>query len=294
MSIIELESLTRTYGKRRGIEALTLSVPDGCLFGFLGPNGAGKSTTIRVLIGLLKPTSGQARIFRKDCWSESHLLKAEVGYVPGDLRLYSWYNGAQLLHLTGLIRRRDVFATGRELADRFDFDLSVKVRRMSRGMRQKLGLILAMAHRPRLLILDEPTSGLDPLMQQQLHDLLREWAAAGHTVFFSSHTLSEVEQLCQRVAIVRDGKLVADKSLEELRLQAGHQVVIRWKRPPAIEHLPACFALEKNDGLTWLGTQKGSTEELIRWLNRFEVDDLIIERPDLETLFRRYYDKGQP
>src|SRR5438876_3779258 len=161
MSVITTAGLTRQYGSRSGIQAVTLAVPQGSLFGFLGPNGAGKTTAIRVLLGFLRPTAGSARIFGLDCWRQSRQAKAEIGYVPGDLRLYAWMNGAEALRMFGSIRRRDMLVFGRQLAEQFDLDLSVAVRSMSRGMRQKLGLILVLAHKPRLLVLDEPTSSLD-------------------------------------------------------------------------------------------------------------------------------------
>ena len=222
MSLIQLENLTRGYGRRRGVELVSLSVAEGVLFGFLGPNGAGKTTTIRVLVGFLRPGGGSARIFGLDCWRDSKAIKRDLGYLPGDLRLSEWMNGTTALSIFGAVRGQDLTRSGRELAGTFDLDLRVKVRDMSRGMRQKLGLILALAHAPRLLVLDEPTSALDPLMQEVLHDHLRHLAASGHTVFFSSHSLGEVEQLCDRVAIVRDGALVADESLAALRDRAGH------------------------------------------------------------------------
>jgi ABC-2 type transport system ATP-binding protein len=290
MSILQASSLTRHYGGRRGIEAVDLSVREGSLFGFLGPNGAGKTTTIRVLLGLLSPSAGEAKIFGLDCWRQSEAIKVEVGYVPGDLRLHSWLDGRTALRLWGSIRRRDLMPEGRRLAERFSLDLSVKVRSMSRGMRQKLGLILALAHRPRLLILDEPTVTLDPLMQSVFLELLRELAAAGHTVFFSSHTLGEVETLCDRVAMIRDGRIVANESLAELQAKAGHEVTIRWREPPAAEIEPPPFLiLSERDGVHWHGRIEGPLEPFVAWLAGRPIEDLHIGRPDLETLFRHYY-----
>jgi ABC-2 type transport system ATP-binding protein len=290
--LIQLEDLTRRYGRRRGVERVSFSVGEGALFGFLGPNGAGKTTTIRVMLGFLRPTSGAARIFGLDCWHKSKAIKRNVGYVPGDLRLPAWMNGAQALRIFGAVRGRDLTRAGAELAERFTLELSVKVRDMSRGMRQKLGLILALAHSPRLLVLDEPTSSLDPLMQQLLHELLRQLAAAGHTVFFSSHSLGEVEQLCDRVAIVRNGELVADESLAALRERAGHDVTIWWKKdssargptPPEYLKLTRC-----DDGI-WQGTLEGPVQRLVDFLTGQPVEDLSIGRPDLESLFRRFYE----
>jgi ABC-2 type transport system ATP-binding protein len=291
---VQLEHLTRRYGSRRGVERVDLSVPAGSLFGFLGPNGAGKTTTIRVLLGFLRPTSGRASVLGLDCWRDSARIKADVGYLPGDLRLYPWMNATSALRIVAAVRRIDLIPAGLELAERYSLDPRVRVRNMSRGMRQKLGLILALAHRPRLLVLDEPTSSLDPLMQQELRTHLRELAAHGTTVFFSSHTLGEVEQLCDRVAIVREGRLVADEPLDVLRRRAGHRVVIRWKDPRQAAALrpPAFLNLAQRDEATWDGVLDGPVEELIRWLAAHPIDDLLIERPDLETLFRRFYQPG--
>ena len=294
MAIIETHSLSRSYGRRRGIDAVDLAVPEGTLFGFLGPNGAGKTTAIRVMVGLLRPSAGEARIFGLDCWRQSAAIKAEIGYVPGDLRLHSWLNGLTALTIWGKARRRNLIPSGRELAERFDLDLTVAVRRMSRGMRQKLGLILALVHKPRLLILDEPTVTLDPLVQSTVQQLLRELAAAGHTVFFSSHMLAEVEQLCQRVAIIRDGRVVADEPLDALRARAGHQVTIRWRAlADAAAPPPPFLQLDQRIGLVWNGLVDGPIEPLVAWLASRAIDDISIGRPDLETLFRHYYFQEQ-
>jgi len=190
------------------------------------------------------------------------------------------------------VRGRDLAGAGRELAEKFDLDLRVKVRDMSRGMRQKLGLILALAHSPRLLVLDEPTSALDPLMQQTLHDLLRQLAAAGHTVFFSSHSLGEVEQLCDRVAIVRDGELVADESLPALRNRAGHDVTIRWKDDASALPIepPYFLRLTRHERVVWQGTLDGPVQRLVDFLAGKPVEDLSVGRPDLESLFRGFYE----
>lgn len=295
MSLIHLDNLTRGYGRRRGVEGVSLSVAEGALFGFLGPNGAGKTTTIRVLLGFLRPTGGAAKIFGLDCWRDSKVIKMDIGYLPGDLRLPAWMTGATALSIFGTVRRRDLRDSGRDLADTFDLDLRVKVRDMSRGMRQKLGLILALAHSPRLLVLDEPTSALDPLTQHVLHDLLRRRAAAGHTVFFSSHSLGEVEQLCDRVAIVRDGKLVADESLAALSARAGHDVTIRWRdESHALSLAPPEFLnLTRREGAVWQGTLEGPAHRLVDFLAGKPVEDLTIGRPNLESLFRRFYQQGQ-
>jgi beta-exotoxin I transport system ATP-binding protein len=291
VSVIKLDSLTRRYGRRRGIEGISLEIPEGALFGFLGPNGAGKTTTIRVLMGLLRPSGGSAQIFGMDCWHDSKSIKGEVGYLPGDLRLPVWLSADKAFSIFGAVRRKNIRPRGTELAEQLDLDLHVKVREMSRGMCQKLGLILALAHAPRLLILDEPTNSLDPLVQQLVHEILRELARKSNTIFFSSHSLAEVEQLCERVAIVRDGALVADESLAKLRERAGHDVMIRWKnhtdglgiRPPAF------LKLTTQEASVWQGSLDGPVSGLLEFLAGKPVEDLAVGRPDLETLFRRFY-----
>jgi len=294
MATVKFQSLVKRYGPRRGVDALSLEVPEGSLYGFLGPNGAGKTTAIRVLMGLLRPTSGSASIFGLDCWRDGARIKAEVGYVPGDLRLYPWLTGLSALRMFGRVRGRDLTGEGRRLAEEMDLDLGVAVRRMSRGTRQKLGLVLAMAHRPRLLILDEPTGGLDPLIQDRFRARLKSLAAAGCTVFFSSHTLSEVDDLCDRVAILREGRLVAEGTLTELRAKAGHEVLIRWRAGAGAIEGPAFLKLDVRTAEVWEGSVEGPVSRLVDWLASKPVADLEIGRPDLETLFRRYYGGGTP
>ena len=294
MAAISTKGLTRTYGARRGVEDINLFIPEGSLYGFLGPNGAGKTTTIRVLLGFLRPTAGRASVLGLDCWTQSARIKRDVGYVPGDLRLWPWMTGRSALSLFGSVRRMDLLTgpgAGNELADFFELSLNTRVRAMSRGMRQKLGLILAMAHRPKLLVLDEPTSGLDPLMQDRFRDLLRSLSRKqGTTIFFSSHTLSEVEALCDRVAIVRAGKIVADSTLRDLQRQAGRHVIIRWNTPQVPAESPACLTLDpESTPLLWQGRLIGSVDPLISWLNGRRIDDITIQHPDLETLFRQFY-----
>jgi ABC-2 type transport system ATP-binding protein len=291
LSIITTRQLTKRYGERIGILDLSVGVPEGVVFGFLGPNGSGKTTAIRVLMGLLKPTAGAADVFGLDCWREGHRIRAEVGYVPGDLRLYHWLTCRQALRIFGQVRRRDLTTAGLALAEDFGLDPDVRVRHMSRGMRQKLGLILAMAHEPRLLVLDEPTTALDPIVQEKFYEQLRRLASAGHTIFFSSHTLSEVEQLCDRVAILREGRLVADEALETLRARAERIVEIRWQDSAKSDEIraPDCLALNERTHPHWRGTVKGPVIELLRWSAAQPIEDISISPPDLADLFQRYY-----
>ena len=295
MSVIEISNLTKFYGSRVGVSALSLAVPEGQLFGFLGPNGAGKTTTIRLLLGFLRANTGQARILGLDCWSASHHVKADTGYVPGDLRLYPWMTLQRSLWIVSHVRGRDLTAAGGKLAELFELEPDVPVRKMSRGMKQKLGLILAMAHNPKLLILDEPTTALDPLMQYELYQELRRRVAAGATVFFSSHTLSEVESLCDRVAIIRQGVLAADATLAELRAQAPREVVIQWPNQESClrQPVPDCLKINAREGRRWKASLNGDPRELLAWSHEQPLEDITIGAPDLETLFRSFYERNE-
>ena len=291
MKIIQATNLCRYYGRRVGIRSVDLSVGRGELFGFLGPNGAGKTTTIRLLMGMMAPTSGKAQVFGRDCWTRSRQVKQDVGYVPGDLRLYSWMTVRRALKIASRVRGCDLFDDGQRIAKQFDLDLDLRVRSMSRGMRQKLGLLLAIVHRPQLLILDEPTTGLDPLMQEQITHYLRQYAADGHTVFFSSHTLSEVETLCDRVAIVRRGEIVSDSSIRSLKKQAPRRVkvVFREAEQTNSTEVPGCLAVDQRNLHSWTGDLVGEPMELVRWAGAQNLADLEIGKPDLEHLFHKYY-----
>jgi ABC-2 type transport system ATP-binding protein len=294
MPIIATERLTKRYEATVALDGLDLELREGGMVGFIGPNGSGKTTTMRLLLGLLRPTAGTATIFGRDCWSESARIAEDLGYLPGDLRLYGTMNGRQLLRIFGLIRRKDLAGPGRRLAEAFDLDLELRVSAMSRGTRQKLGVVLAVAHEPRLLILDEPTNGLDPVMQDVLKDHLRGMARRGHTIFFSSHSLSDVEKLCDRVIIMRRGRVAIDTTLDDLRARARREVRIWWRRgQEAIpeEPPPGLEVVERSAG-RWLCRLGGPVEPLLAWLvtgAKAPIDDVTIAPPDLENLFQEYY-----
>lgn len=311
MSVIVAEDLCRTYGSRRGISDVNLTINPGEIFGFLGPNGAGKSTTIRVLMGLLRATSGSARIFGKDCWRAGPAIRQDVGYVAGDVRLYSWLTTRRGLQMLSKIRGRDLMPDGLKLAERFRLEPDLVVRKMSRGNRQKVALVLALAHSPRLVILDEPTSGLDPLMQDTLMLCLRELARAGHTVMFSSHTLSEVETLCDRIAIIRDGQIVENSTLNALKERSPRQIIvtlreqqsaamIQWPSGVVVKYLPgvpdvaASVALMVAPSLrhrTCIVELLGTSVSFLHWAAEQGFADVVIGAPALEVLFRRYYEQ---
>lgn len=288
MTAISLHDLGHRYGKRVALQPLNLEVSEGSILGFLGPNGAGKTTTIRILMGFLRASQGQARILGLDCWKQSALVKREVGYLPGDLRLYSWMTAHNGLDLLGKLHGRDLRKQAAPLWERFRLDPGLPVREMSRGMRQQLGLILALAARPKLLILDEPTIALDPLMQEQLLRYLKELAGQGHTVFFSSHSLAEVERICDRVSILREGRLLADESIEALRGRGEREVRLTFgeSRPVA---LPDCLRLKEKLDSVWRCVLQGPIAELTGWLAAQPLLDVSIEQPDLESIFREFY-----
>ena len=294
MSVLATQQLTKSYGRRRGVNDVNLRVDAGEIFGFLGPNGAGKSTTIRLLLGFLKASSGSATVMGQDCWADSAGIKRDIGYVAGDVRLYPWLTARRAFQIVGEIRGRDILADGLQLADRFRLEPDLPVRKMSRGNRQKAALVLALAHRPKLVILDEPTSGLDPLVQDTLADCLRELATEGHTVFFSSHTLSEVESLCDRVAIVRDGQIVVDEALNQLKARAPRTAVVTFESAAvagsvAVPDFLTVHRRSKNELQVQL---TGAAAELTRWAASQPIMDLSIGQPNLEYLFRQYYNDG--
>jgi ABC-2 type transport system ATP-binding protein len=310
MPVVVTSDLCRDYGSRRGIRNVSLSIERGEIFGFLGPNGAGKSTTIRILTGLLRAGSGSARIFDRDCWVEGTGIRQEIGYVAGDVRLYPWLTTRRALKMLSQIRGRDVLRPGLDYAGRFRLEPDLPVRKMSRGNRQKVALVLAVAHRPALLVLDEPASGLDPLMQDTLMLCLRELAADGHTVLFSSHTLSEVESLCNHVAVIRDGRIVEDATLASLRQRAPRQIVVtmadqrrltglRWPDGVSIVYqagseteVPGTSSLQVAASLrdrSCVLELHGSSAAFLAWAAAQDFEDVSIGVPSLEALFRKYY-----
>lgn len=292
MSIVETEQLGRRYGSRRGISQVSLKIEQGQIFGFLGPNGAGKTTTIRILLGFLQPNEGRATVFGRDCWRESHLIKQQVGYVPGDVRLYPWLTARRALRIVQKIRQQDLMAEGMRLCERFTLEPDLPVRKMSRGNRQKVSLVLALAHRPQVIILDEPTSGLDPLMQVHLMNELQALAGTGATIIFSSHTLSEVEQICDHVAMIRDGKIVVDESLDSLKNRAPRTVLVQLCDQVSADKInwPKELRMVRAEGGTvWLQLT-GQSIDFLRWAAEQPFQDITVGQPSLEILFRSYYD----
>jgi len=289
--IVQAEQLTKHYHGDRGVHALSFEVGWGEVFGYLGPNGAGKTTTIRLLLDLIRPSSGRARVFGLDPCSDGAEVRRRVGYLPGDLRLYDRLTGREQLRYFASLRRLDGLGDGESLAARFDLDLDRRIRALSRGNRQKVGLVQAFMHRPDLLVLDEPTSGLDPLVQQEFYDLVAETTRDGRTVFLSSHVLPEVQRIADRVAVIREGTLELVESVEVLRARAFTRFEVSFAAAPpagAFAGIPAVRELERRNA-TVLFALEEAADPLVKALARFEVLAIDVHEADLEDLVLGLY-----
>lgn len=289
---IRTQGLEKSYGKIQALKGVNLQVRRGELFGFLGPNGAGKTTTIRCLLDLIRPQAGHLEVFGMNPQQQAEAIKSRTGYLPGELSLEDNLRVEQQLHYFSDLRgNRLDWSYVRQLAERLELDLSRHIKNLSKGNKQKVGVVQALMHRPELLILDEPTSGLDPLMQQEVYRLLRAAQAAGSTIFFSSHILSEVEALAERVAIIRDGVIIQEAQPSELVKMAFRRLRVRFKEPVAAQDLGDVTGVElltsdENCVELQLG---GDMEALIKALARYPVSDIEIEKPSLEEVFLAYY-----
>ena len=295
--VIQTEKLTKVYsGGKPALEDLSLTVAPGEIFGYLGPNGAGKTTTIRLLLDLIRPTSGRAAIFGLDTIAQSVAIRQRIGFLPGELNLWDRLTAREIVNYMGNLRGGVNTAYVNELAERLNFDLTKRMRTYSTGNKRKLGLILALMHKPDLLILDEPSSGLDPLMQQTFNQLMLEAKANGQTVFLSSHVLSEVQAICDRVGILRDGKLQAVETVERLMRVDFRKVTIRFRdavTPALLNAVPGVSGVSA-DGATSLSLQlQGDFDPLLKALNGVYVQNLHVEEPTLEDIFLNLVAKGK-
>lgn len=292
--VIETRGLTVYYGRQRGILDVDLNVEQGEVFGFLGPNGAGKTTTQRVLLDIIRPTSGQARIFGLDCREQGVELRQRVGYLPGELALYKNMKASQFFKMYEYLRGENG-AKGywRELAKRLDLDTSRKIGNFSRGNKQKVGVVAAFMNRPDLLILDEPTGGLDPLVQQTVLEMVREVKANGRTIFFSSHILPEVQAVCDRVGIIRDGQLVTTQRVEELVAQRVSRIHMTFAiLPPADAFkIEGVTELSRSDRSVMLEVQENLPQVLATAAEN-DIRDIETMNVSLEEIFLTYYGKG--
>lgn len=283
--------LSKDYGQGRGLSELSLTVTEGEIFGFLGPNGAGKTTTIRLLMGLIRPTHGTATLFGHDCWTDAVALKHLVGYIPGDLPAFGGMRGHEIVSFVAGMRRDADLAYATNLAERFELDLRMRYREYSRGNKQKLAIVLAFMHHPRLLILDEPTGGLDPLNQMEFRRLVHEVIAQGATIFLSSHILAEVEETCDNIGIIRNGSLVQVTELDTLRSMQRKTVTITFEHAVPQQQLTALSGV--NDLVTTdtsaTFTMSGPFGPLIDTLHGTHVRDFKSHEPTLEEIFLSLY-----
>ena len=292
--VIETHGLTKYYDGNRGVVDLDLTVEAGAVFGFLGPNGAGKTTTIRLLLDLIRPTSGEAQVLGLDARRDSVSIRRRIGYLPGEYTLYPRLTGAETLEYLGNLRGGVERAKVKTLAERLDFDLSRRAGDLSTGNKRKLGLIQAFMHEPELLILDEPTGGLDPLVQREFYRMVDETREREQTVFLSSHVLPEVQRVCERVGFVREGRLVAVEDVATLGERAVHRIEIEFAGPAPKEEFAALDEVQdlvaNEHTLTF--TASGRLDAVVKAAARHEVVTLTSHEPDLENLFITYYGGG--
>ena len=289
---IVLNQLTKHYGTHRGINDLSFSVNEGEFFGFIGPNGAGKSTTIRTLMGLIHPSGGNASIFGLDCQTKASVIARDVGYLPSENSYYENMKVRELLQYTADLYGMDCETKMYELSERLNLDLTRKIADLSLGNKKKVGIVSAIMTSPKLIIMDEPTSGLDPLIQQAFYDILKEENSRGATVFFSSHVLSEVQKLCDRVAILKEGQLIGIQSIKELRESGYKKVTLSAK-----EAIPRDFFnlsgianyAETADKTSVSFMYNGNITAIIDKLHLLHLDDVLLEEPSLEEIFMHYY-----
>jgi len=291
MSIIEVKNLTKSYGKARGIIDISFDVKEDEIFGFIGPNGAGKSTTIRTLLGLIHKNSGEAKIFGKDCSTETPEILEEVGYLPSEVFYYDNMKVKELLEYSASFYKKDCKKRIKELSEYMELDLNKKIDDLSFGNKKKVGIVQGLLHEPKLIILDEPTSGLDPLMQQKFFNLMEQEHKRGATILFSSHILSEIQRLCDRVAIIKDGKIIRIDTVENLRDDNYKNVRITLEDniDKKFFEFDGVDNLQINDN-TVSFIFKGDVNLIIEKLSKIKVKDIWMEEPNLEDIFMHYYE----
>jgi len=292
MNVIEIKNLTKYYGKSRGIIDVSFNVEEGEIFGFIGPNGAGKSTTIRTLLSLIYPTSGSATIFGKDCIKFAPEIANEVGYLPSEVFYYDKMKVIDLLQYAASFYKKDCSKRIKELAEIMDLDLKKRIDDLSFGSKKKVGIVQGLLHEPKLIILDEPTSGLDPLMQQKFFDLLLGENRKGATILLSSHVLSEVQRLCSRVAIIKEGKIIKLEKMSDLTENNYKKFKIEMKEEIGKDY----FNLDGISNLEIEGNKvsllfKGNINLIIKRISDMEIRNIWIDEPSLEEIFMHYYEK---
>lgn len=288
MEAIKAINLTKYYGKSRGIIELNLTVNEGDFFGFIGPNGAGKSTTIRALLGLISPTSGESTIFGKKTSRSGSETLSDIGYMPSEAFFYNNMRVRDIIRFSADLRGRNCRSEAGALCDRLELDTAKKISELSLGNRKKVSIVCALQHNPRLCILDEPTSGLDPLMQREFYSILEERNAQGTTIFLSSHVLSEVQRYCKHAAVIREGRLLVSDSTQSLGHTEAKRVAIKGvAAPPALENIRDVSV--SDDTVSFL--YSGKPKALLEALSGLPLTDVSIGEPDLEEIFMHYYEK---
>lgn len=288
---IEVQALAKYYGKQCGIENVSFTIDKGEIFGFIGPNGAGKTTTIRTLLALIHPTSGSASIFGKDCIREAEAIAADVGYLPTEIYYYENMTALELLQYTADLYQVKAAERITELAGKLNLDLKRKISNLSYGNKKKVGIVASLLHQPKLLILDEPTSGLDPLVQQTFIDILKEENKKGMTVLFSSHVLSDVQKVCNRVAILKEGRVIDIQNISELREKGFKKVELNLIEPL----VPGLFEIEgvadfrqSNNQVSFI--YHGDLNLIVKKIALLKLNDIFIDEPTLEEIFFHYYE----
>ncbi|PHS35565.1 MAG: ABC transporter [Alkaliphilus sp.] len=291
MKVIEISSLTKYYGKSKGIENVNLEVNEGDIFGFIGPNGAGKSTTIRTLMNIIFPTSGSAKIFGMDVVKNSKEIRKNIGYVPSEVYYYDYMTSIEFLEYSASFHNLDAAAKINDLSEKLDLNLEKKISDLSHGNKKKVSIIQAIIHEPKLLILDEPTGGLDPLIQSVFFDILREENEKGTTIFFSSHVLSDVQKLCNRVAIIKDGSIIKTTHISELIEDNFKNIYLELKNVETADFSLKIDGIinKKINGKTATLLYNGDVNLLLSELNKLDLQNLRIEDPSLEEIFMHYY-----
>ncbi len=292
MNVIEIKNLTKNYGNARGITDVSFNVEEGEIFGFIGPNGAGKSTTIRTLLSLIHPTGGSATIFGKDSLKFAPEIAKEIGYLPSEVFYYDKMKVIDLLKYSASFYKKDCSKRIEELAEIMDLDLNKKIDDLSFGNKKKVGIVQGLLHEPKLIILDEPTSGLDPLMQQKFFDLLKEENKKGTTILFSSHILSEVQKLCDRVAIIKEGKIITVEKISTLKKNNHKKIKIETINniDKNYFNIEGVSNLEiKDNTVSFLF--RGDINLIMKKLSSIELSNLWVDEPDLEEIFMHYYEK---
>lgn len=293
VNIIDINNLTKRYGKARGIEDITFQVAEGEIFGFIGPNGSGKSTTIRTLLNFLYPTSGSAKILGKDVVKDSKYIRQHIGYLPSEVHYYDDMKVNELFHFSSGFYSGNAEKHAMLLAQRLQLDTTRKIEDLSFGNKKKVGIIQALMHEPKLLILDEPTAGLDPLIQSIFFDLLKELQHKGTTIFFSSHYLGEVQKLCDRVGIIKEGRMIKIENMEDMRANQFKKVHLHFHGEWENTFQIVGVLQEHITDTSYEFIYNGHTRELLEQLRLVPFDDVTIEEPSLEEVFMHYYEKEE-